>query len=300
MIHFMINKKVEFELLEVLVAAGESKNFYEAARKLGISQPAVSIKLKQLEERSPLPVFTLRGKKKILTHYGRELFDASKLQIESNEKAMESLNRKYYEAKKLVLRVGCRNEIFEAVASRLFFEGRTELCPLSSHEAALALLNHEVDIAISYERPDLPEVLSRRVLTSSAHFAVHSKYLNGKRLSLTIASEREFLTQTPCLIYQSDGHLLRDWLAHLKIDFSELRVLAVVQDWRTIQTLVDQGFGFGIVPSYLIFQSTEVRRVSLPKEVLPHFLFYASFYNDLKRIPAFARVLERLKSDLLE
>ena len=158
----------------------------------------------------------------------------------------------------------------------------------------LALQNHEIDIAVSYERPDLPEIMARKVLTSSAYLAVHSKWLRGKQLSLRIASDVQFLAQTPSLIYQADGHLLKDWLAHLKIEFSALRISAVVQDWRTIQALVDQGKGYGILPNYVLSRSPEVQRVELPKSALPPYLFYASFYKELKRIPAFKRIFERL------
>ena len=291
----MIIESVQFELLRVLIAAAESKNFYEAARRLGLSQPAVSMKLKLLEDRCPLPVFTLRGKKKILTLYGQELYAVSKQQLGSCAKGIESLNRKYLSAEKLTLRVGCRNEVFDAIAPSLLFEGRIELHPMSSHDAILALQSRKIDIAISYERPDLPEVLSKRVLTSSVHLIVHSKWLHGRHLDLKLASAPEFLTKTPSLIYQSDGHLLRDWLAHLGVLLPELKVAAIAQDWRTIQSLVDKGHGYGIVPSYVETHSGTIQRIELPKDVLSPFVFHATFYRDMKGVPAFRQVIARLK-----
>lgn len=295
----MIIDRIDFELLRVLIAVAESKNFYEAARVLGISQPAVSMKVKRLEEHCPIPAFSIRGKKKVLTRYGQELYEVSKRQIESCGKGIESLNRRYLSADKLVLRVGCRNEIFEAVAAKLLFEGRVELHSMSSHEAVLALQSHDIDLAISYERLNLAEVWSKRVLTSAAHLVVHSKWLKGRRLDLKTASDPGFLGHTPSVIYQADGHLMRDWLKSLNFDFARLQIAAVAQDWRVIQALIDGGHGYGIVPSYVRSHSPDVLRVELPKSVIPHFVFYGTFYRDLKNIPAFSQLLKRLDAKSL-
>ena len=57
------------EILEIIVAMAESRNMVEASRRLGLSQPAVSAKLKLLEQQSPISVFVFQGKKKILTRF---------------------------------------------------------------------------------------------------------------------------------------------------------------------------------------------------------------------------------------
>src|ERR1035437_8708339 len=105
MITVLIMKHAPFELLRVLIAVGESRNFREAAEKLQISQPAVSLKLKELEAHQPLPIFSLEGKRKVLTHYGRSLYELAKSGAVGLEREIEGLHRVYSSEELLTIRI---------------------------------------------------------------------------------------------------------------------------------------------------------------------------------------------------
>ena len=64
--------------LKVFEAAATRLNFTLAAKQLYLSQPAVSMQIKQLEENIGLPLFEQMGKKIFLTEAGRELFHYSR------------------------------------------------------------------------------------------------------------------------------------------------------------------------------------------------------------------------------
>jgi DNA-binding transcriptional LysR family regulator len=281
-----------FELLEILVAAAESKNLYEAAGLVKLSQPAVSMKLKELEEQTPLPVFSIEGRRKVLTHYGRSLYEIAKNQVVRLAREYEELNRLYAEAKNLTLKVGCRRAVFECVAHKLKFDGRMEFVDLSGHNSVLKLLDRSIDIAISYERPDSAEIIGKKLFDSGCNFNVHKRWLHKKKLDLELVRSYDFLRSAPSLLYQAGGHLLRDWLEHIKMDFSNLQVAFVADDWQVIQRMVDHGAGYAIVPSYVIPQSLEVETIEIPASVLPKYHYYALFRKDLKRIQAFRKLLE--------
>src|SRR5438552_468162 len=97
---------LDLNLLKTLIAVAESKNFQEAAGRLGISQPAVSFQLKELESRLPAPLFFLSGKKKVLTHYGQALYQTAKGKMDAFHKGLEDLHRHYADPSTLTLRVG--------------------------------------------------------------------------------------------------------------------------------------------------------------------------------------------------
>lgn len=59
--------------LKVFQTVAEQLNFTQAARELHLSQPAVSMQVKQLEESVGLPLFEQTGKKVRLTEAGREV-----------------------------------------------------------------------------------------------------------------------------------------------------------------------------------------------------------------------------------
>lgn len=60
--------------LQVFESAATNLNFSVTAKQLYLSQPAVSMQIKQLEENIGLPLFEQMGKKIFLTEAGRELF----------------------------------------------------------------------------------------------------------------------------------------------------------------------------------------------------------------------------------
>ena len=64
--------------LQVFESAASKLNFSLAAKQLYLSQPAVSMQIKQLEENIGLPLFEQMGKKIFLTEAGRELFQYSR------------------------------------------------------------------------------------------------------------------------------------------------------------------------------------------------------------------------------
>src|SRR5574340_208788 len=63
--------------LKVFEAVARQRSFSRAAETLHLSQPAVSMQIKQLEESIGLPLFEQMGKKIFLTEAGRELFRCS-------------------------------------------------------------------------------------------------------------------------------------------------------------------------------------------------------------------------------
>ncbi|MGZ3694885.1 MAG: LysR family transcriptional regulator [Bdellovibrionota bacterium] len=169
------------DLFEILIAAAESRNLTDAAQKLRLSQAGVSSKLKELERQSPLPLFSLEGKRKVLTHYGRELYKIAKANRSSMSSLYENLNREYASAETLTLRVGSRRELFEALAPKIKFPGRVQFVALSSTECIQHLQEHKIDVAISYQLPDSPEIMGKKILESSANLVVHKKFLKGKK-----------------------------------------------------------------------------------------------------------------------
>ena len=64
--------------LQVFEAVATKLNFSMAAKQLYLTQPAVSMQIKQLEESIGLPLFEQMGKKTFLTEAGRELFHYSR------------------------------------------------------------------------------------------------------------------------------------------------------------------------------------------------------------------------------
>jgi len=57
--------------LNVFAMAAETENFSEAARRLGVTQPTVSMHIRSLEKRLGLDLFERSGRHVVLTEAGR-------------------------------------------------------------------------------------------------------------------------------------------------------------------------------------------------------------------------------------
>ncbi|MGE0616163.1 MAG: LysR family transcriptional regulator [Bacteriovoracia bacterium] len=286
-----MNREYPFDLLRVLVAVNEAKSFHAGAKRLGLSPAAVSLKLKQLQGLSPMPIFLLSGKKKVLTRYGHELYSHARSHLQANQEAWWNLNRKFLNPDNLILRVGGRPEIMAYFAPRFGFAGRLELKSSSSREAIERLLRHEIDLAFSHERPDSPEVVAKKVLASGFDLVVHHRWLNGRSVAVA-ARDRRFLTETPCLLYDADRKLPRDWWDERKIPKADLKVKLVTQDYGTLRYAVEAGWGYTVLPSHVETSAQGVERFPLAE--LPRLPFYAVYPKDLKEVSAFREVIDRL------
>lgn len=71
-------KNFTFRQLKLLEAVARNSSFTRAAEELHLTQPAVSIQIKQLEDEVGMPLFEHMGKKIFLTAAGREMYGFSR------------------------------------------------------------------------------------------------------------------------------------------------------------------------------------------------------------------------------
>lgn len=85
---------VTFRQLKVFEAVARHLSYTQAAQELHLTQPAVSMQIKQLEEQAGLPLFEQLGKKIFMTQAGEEMYHycrAIASQLEEVEEVLEQL-----------------------------------------------------------------------------------------------------------------------------------------------------------------------------------------------------------------
>ncbi len=85
---------VTFRQLKVFEAVARNLSYTKAAQELHLTQPAVSMQIRQLEENIGLPLFEQLGKKIFLTAAGEEMYRYSRsiaLQLDEASEVIESL-----------------------------------------------------------------------------------------------------------------------------------------------------------------------------------------------------------------
>ena len=188
--------------LRLFEAVARHKSFTRAAEESNLSQPAVSIQVKRLEENVGLPLFEHVGKRISLTEAGRELYAASKDvlgRLAELDVAIDSLSgevagtlrvtavtsAKYF----LPHLLGAFIRRYPDVEPKLMVANRASLLErVADNEDDLYVMGHvpeELDVA---EYPFLENVIS--IVASPDH-----PLANKRKISLKQLTEERFLVR---------------------------------------------------------------------------------------------------------
>lgn len=154
-----------FRQLKVFEVVARLLSYTQAAKELHLSQPAVSMQIKQLEENTGLPLFEQMGKQNYLTEAGREMYHYSRSiaqQLDEIEEVMEQL--KGLERGKLDISVASTANYFAtrllaAFSSR--FPGTSFSLDVTNRETLLLQLEqNEKDMVIMGKPPEETELVA--------------------------------------------------------------------------------------------------------------------------------------------
>lgn len=82
---------IEVHELQIFLAAAEEENFSAAARRLHLSQPAISFQIQGLEQRLNVQLFQRTGKRIALTEAGRDLLPMAREMINLSSRIEETM-----------------------------------------------------------------------------------------------------------------------------------------------------------------------------------------------------------------
>ena len=276
---------LSLDLLRTFVTFVESAGITEASRKLHLSQPAVSVQLRKLEESLDHPLFTFQGKRKVLTHYGRAMYEILKGKLSEIDSSVEAINLRYADPTQVRLRVGARKEVIARIASQITFPGRLYFVNMSNQEILSKLIKNEIDIGITHQRPDQSNIFSKVLFSEGTRFCIHRDLLGKNKLSLSLVSDPEFLLNTPCVAYKIENPpFLRTWAEHCKFDLEKLFIKCVCDDWIAIMKMVEGKVGYSIIPEGVPLLSPEILAIPLPEKIIPRMSFYLMYSTALKGI----------------
>lgn len=147
-----------FRQLSAFDAVARHLSYSRAAQEMHLTQPAVSMQIKQLEENVGLPLFEQLGKKIYLTEAGRELSHYSRVIAQQLSEAETVLNDlKGLQRGRLKISVASTANYFAPQLLAVFgqrFPTVTVSLDVTNRQALLAqLANNEMDMAIMGQPP---------------------------------------------------------------------------------------------------------------------------------------------------
>src|SRR5690349_10240083 len=92
-IRISLMRELRLDHLRTLMEVAALGSFSAAARNLNLSQPAISLQIRELENRAGVKLLHREGKRAIATAAGRDLITHARLLLDGAERARQSLQR---------------------------------------------------------------------------------------------------------------------------------------------------------------------------------------------------------------
>jgi len=257
---------VTFRQLRVFEAVARHLSFTRAAEELHLTQPAVSMQVKQMEGAVGLPLFEQMGRRVYLTEAGNVMHHYSRLIAENlveAEQAMEEL--KGIEGGRLRITVASTVNYF---ASRLLSDfcrqhhGVRVVLDVTNREGLLATLEaNETDIALMGKPPDSLDVDAEPFMENPlVVIAAPDHPLAGRtRVPLARLREETFLMREP----GSGTRMAMERFFREKN--TELSSTIEMTSNEAIKQSVQAGLGLGIVSAHTLELELEVGRLVILK-----------------------------------
>ena len=258
--------------LEVFLWVAELKGFTKAAKRLYMSQPAVSFQIQSLEELLGVKLFWRNEKNVILTEAGKLLFEQAK-QIVAHSHKIKSVVNDLKELKTGSFTIGASTIPGEYVLPRLIgnFHRRFPGIQINVRIAGSAqveawLLNREIDLGLcgalisGKEIECLPFLTDRLVLIAPPDH----RWKSGEEVKINDLIKEEFILRESG---SGTRKTFKASLARSGISKEQLSVVMEMGSTRAIIGAVEAGLGISVV-SFLA--AREPLLLGLIKEITVH------------------------------
>lgn len=248
--------------LKVFESVARHLSFSRAAEALFLSQPAVSMQVKQLEESIGLPLFEQMGKKIFLTEAGQEVFHYSRVIAEQLDEMEGVLSRmKGLDVGRLKITVASTANYFAPQLLASFSQFHPEVVislDVTNREVLLQqLANNETDMAIMGLPPEGRDLAAESFMENPlVVIAAPSHPLVGvDKIPLQRLAQETFLVRE--LGSGTRGAMERFFLEH----GIGLKTGMVMSTNEAIKQAVQAGMGLGVVSLHTVALELETRRL---------------------------------------
>lgn len=244
---------LNLDSLHVFVVAAETENFSRAAKRLHMSQPAVSQHIQALEHQLGVLLFDRHGRHIKLSPAGEALLPLIRNLIRSSrqvEEAAMALSGQVVGH----LTIGCSTTSGRYVLPRLLARYR-EQYPLVRVRVKVGLrsqvidglLTGDVDVAVTSERVERSALHYRRFFQDEIVLIVPAGHPWARRESVypnELYQERFIMREPTSGTYMA----LVEGLDHVGVDVNRLEIVLTLENSEAIIMAVEEGIGLGFVP----------------------------------------------------
>ncbi|MFW2374059.1 MAG: LysR family transcriptional regulator [Gammaproteobacteria bacterium] len=256
--------RITLRQLEVFEAVARMESFTRAAKHLHLSQPGVSMQIKQLEENIGLPLFEQLGKKIHLTAAGREMYGYSQSigqLLNEAETVIEEL--KGVQSGRLAISVATTASHFATRLMAAFsqqYEGVTISLDITNRESLRRQLdNNEPDLVIMGQPPEGVDVESEIFMENHLVMIAPTDHLlvKEKNIPLSRFSNEQFVVRETGSGTRS---AIERFFEEHGVNFN---TAIEMSSNEAIKQAVEAGLGLGIVSIHTLELELETHRLVL-------------------------------------
>lgn len=287
-------KNATLRQLKVFEAVARNLSFSRAAEELHLTQPAVSIQVKKLEDHAGLPLFEQLGKKIHLTPAGVEMLHSSRLIIQQFKEVEEAMTQfKGVSGGKLNVAVISAGDYF---FPRLLVEfarrhsGVTLNFGVCNREELLdQLANNVTDLAIMV-RPPLD------MDTVSEPFAPHP-YVIVAPPDHPLASKKRIpvsrLAREPFVVREKGSDTWNSMEEGFRGHLADLNIAMEIKSTETIKQALIAGMGVSFLSAHTVSRELQAGSLAvLDVQGFPLMLHWYVVHRKHKRLPPVAQAFK--------
>jgi len=240
---------MEIRQLRAFVAIAEAKTFTAGARRVNVTQAAISMQIRQLEEEVSLPLFTRTPRRVILTEAGEKLLERARKILHEHDAALEEL-AELRGAEHGRLRIGSSSSSFVAEQLPEILQKLRQRFPKAditvfsgtSDVLTQKLLNGEIDIAFVSLPIDNPNIQTELLFSDEIVAIAHPSHPLAKRRVITVAE----LANEPLILGEKGGNtrrLLDEFFSQVGV---KPNVVMELSRQSAINRMVEENMGVGI------------------------------------------------------
>lgn len=266
--------------LQSFVTFAQSSSLEQAALKLGVTQPTLTRQLMSLEEELGVSLFTMNGRRKVLTSMGEDLFRELQPRFEGIESSVRRSLLRSEEPDRITIRIGARREIIHRYAKRIKFSGHLIYELIGNDEIVSKLLQRTIDIGISHELPDSHHISYTPIFDDHLTLCIPPGWnLKEKLFNQLILN---LLESKPMLSYSEQNLIVEQTFNRLHIPLNKLQASRTCSDWIIILDMISSGMGWALVPNLIAKERKDVRIIDLPLDLRTKSQFYLIYLTELK------------------
>ncbi len=244
---------LDWHELQVFVVAAELENFSAAAQELNLSQPAVTQRIRALEQRLGVSLFERQGRRVYLSETGAFLLPMAKDLLRRSNRLEEMMSSLRGEVVGHLV-VGCSTTtgkyLLPPLLARLIdrYPGVQATVRVGSRKRVLELLvSHDVNLAFASAVIPHREIRYHKFLTDEVVLIAPVQHPWTQRAAIQaeeLLQERLILREPQSGTYQA----MERALAKHDISVDELQVIMTLGNSEAVILAVEEGIGVGFVP----------------------------------------------------